>query len=51
MLDKKFSFLTHVVNYFPEKLKSRWSGSFTVVQVFPHNAFEIQCEDWTFKVN
>ena len=36
---------------FPGKLKSRWSGPFTVVQVFPHGTFEIQCEDRTFKVN
>ena len=36
---------------FPGKLKSRWSGPFIVVQVFPHGTFEIQCEDWTFKVN
>ncbi|XP_022851119.1 uncharacterized protein LOC111372922 [Olea europaea var. sylvestris] len=37
---------------FPRKLKSRWSGPFTVVKVFPHGAVEItHDEKGTFKVN
>ena len=37
---------------FPGKLKSRWSGPFTVTQVFPHGGAEIMHpEKGTFKVN
>ena len=37
---------------FPGKLKSRWSGPFTVMQVFPHGAIEIEGADGVkFKVN
>ncbi|XP_056685844.1 uncharacterized protein [Spinacia oleracea] len=37
---------------FPGKLKSRWSGPFDVVRVFPHGAIEIRGEDsGPFKVN
>ena len=37
---------------FPGKLKSRWSGPFTVTQVFPHGGVEIMHpEKGTFKVN
>ena len=37
---------------FPGKLKSRWSGPFTVTQVFPHGRVEIMHpEKGTFKVN
>ena len=37
---------------FPLKLKSRWSGPFTVTQVFPHGGAEIMhLEKGTFKVN
>ena len=37
---------------FPGKLKSRWSGPFTVTQVFPHGGAEIMHpEEGTFKVN
>ena len=36
---------------FPGKLCSRWSGPFTVVQVFPHGAVKIQSADHRFKVN
>ena len=37
---------------FPGKLKSRWSGPFKVVQVFPHGAIEItNANGETFKVN
>ena len=33
------------------KLRSRWSGPFTVVQVWPYGAVEIQDGDRKFKVN
>ena len=37
---------------FPSKLKSRWSGPFTVTPVFPHVGAEIMhLEKGTFKVN
>ncbi|KAM6594199.1 uncharacterized protein LOC133036159 [Cannabis sativa] len=37
---------------FPGKLKSRWSGPFTVVKVFPYGAVELKGESpTTFKVN
>ena len=37
---------------FPGKLKSRWSGPFTVTQVFPHGGAEIMHpKKGTFKVN
>ena len=38
---------------FPGKLKSRWSGPFTVKEVFPHGAVEIfeKLPDKSFKVN
>ncbi|KAM6543596.1 hypothetical protein CsatB_008043 [Cannabis sativa] len=37
---------------FPGKLKSRWSGPFTVVKVFPYGAVELKGEGPnTFKVN
>jgi len=37
---------------FPGKLKSRWSGPFTVVRVFPYGAVEVtHNEKGTFKVN
>ena len=37
---------------FPRKLKSRWSGPFTVTQVFPHGGAEIMHpKKGTFKVN
>lgn len=40
------------LHLFPGKLKSKWSGPFTVVQVFPHGAIELEGHDelW-FKVN
>ena len=37
---------------FPGKLKSKWSGPFTVVQVFPYGGVEIMhLEKGQFKVN
>ena len=36
---------------FPRKLKSRWSGPFTVTQVFPHGGVAVtHLEKGTFKV-
>ena len=41
------------LHLFPGKLKSRWSGPFEVVKVFPHGAVEIKSltSKDTFKVN
>ncbi|XP_073024374.1 uncharacterized protein [Primulina eburnea] len=37
---------------FPGKLKSRWSGPFTVEAVYPHGAIELKCKNGEkFKVN
>ena len=36
---------------FPGKLRSRWSGPFTVIQVWPYGTVEIQDGDRKFKVN
>ncbi|XP_073035295.1 uncharacterized protein [Primulina eburnea] len=37
---------------FPGKLKSRWSGPFSVETVYTHGAIELKCSDGrTFKVN
>ncbi|CAL1376836.1 unnamed protein product [Linum trigynum] len=36
---------------FPGKLKSRWSGPFTVTKVYPHGAIEILRDQGAFKVN
>ena len=37
---------------FPEKLKSRWSGPYTVVKVYPYGAVEIKGDSGDpFKVN
>lgn len=36
---------------FPGKLRSRWSGPFTVVKLFPYGAVEIQGDGSSFKVN
>ena len=37
---------------FPGKLKSRWSGPFTITRVWPHGAIEVtHPEKGTFKVN
>ena len=36
---------------FPGKLRSRWSGPFEIIQVFPHGAVELKSGDRTFKVN
>ena len=40
-----------LLRLFPGKLRSRWSGPFTVSRVFPHGAIEVTCESRTFKVN
>ncbi|XP_074276925.1 uncharacterized protein LOC141600582 [Silene latifolia] len=36
---------------FAGKLKSKWSGPFTVVRVFPHGVVEVYDGDQSFKVN
>lgn len=37
---------------FPEKLKSKWSELFQVIQVFPHGTIELEYIDGSkFKVN
>nr|XP_009768324.1 PREDICTED: uncharacterized protein LOC104219348 [Nicotiana sylvestris]XP_016488990.1 PREDICTED: uncharacterized protein LOC107808943 [Nicotiana tabacum] len=38
-----------ILRLFPGKLKSRWSGPFRVVQMFPSGAVEIESEDGTNK--
>ena len=48
---QKVLFFNSRLKLFSGKLKSGWSGPFIVMQVFLHGAFEIQCEDQTFKVN
>ncbi|KAI3784472.1 hypothetical protein L1987_43571 [Smallanthus sonchifolius] len=40
------------IRLFPGKLKSRWSGPYTVKEVFPYGAVEVEHEDGrSFKVN
>ncbi|WP_216667707.1 hypothetical protein, partial [Proteus mirabilis] len=38
---------------FPRKLKSRWSGPFTIAKVYPYGAVEVEDNESkrTFKVN
>jgi len=37
---------------FPGKLKSKWSGAFKVIEVFPHGGVELEGADGQrFKVN
>ncbi|KAI3716043.1 hypothetical protein L6452_23087 [Arctium lappa] len=36
---------------FPGKLRSRWSGPFTVLRVFPYGVVEVKGESGSFKVN
>ena len=56
--DKQFKCGDKVLLYnsrlllFPGKLKSRWSGPFTIRTVFPYGTFELEDKDGgTFKVN
>nr|GEU47390.1 reverse transcriptase domain-containing protein [Tanacetum cinerariifolium] len=40
------------LNIFSSKLKTRWSGSFTISHVFPYGTVELSQTDWpNFKVN
>ncbi|XP_062114226.1 uncharacterized protein LOC133825277 [Humulus lupulus] len=49
---EKVILFNYRIKLFPSKLKSHWSGPFTVIQVFPFGAFEIQRGDeLAFKVN
>ena len=36
---------------FPGKLRSRWSGPYTVTKVYPYGSLEVSGEGGTFKVN
>ena len=37
---------------FPGKLKSKWTGPYTVTQLFPHGAVELETKEGVrFKVN
>ena len=36
---------------FPGKLRSKWTGPFKVIQVFPHGALELKGNEGNFKVN
>ncbi|XP_073138660.1 uncharacterized protein [Henckelia pumila] len=58
LLKKEFEPGQHVLLFnsrlclFPGKLKSRWSGPFTVVKVHSYGAIELSCQDGqTFQVN
>ncbi|XP_062118892.1 uncharacterized protein LOC133832586 [Humulus lupulus] len=49
---KKVHLFNSRLRLFPGKLKSRWSGPFTVVQVFPYGSVEVQGNSSdSFKVN
>ncbi|XP_030477993.2 uncharacterized protein LOC115695035 [Cannabis sativa] len=51
-LDQQVLVYNSRLKLFPGKLKSRWSGPFAVVQVFPYGAVEVKGEKpETFKVN
>ncbi|XP_074270854.1 uncharacterized protein LOC141594760 [Silene latifolia] len=39
------------LKFFSGKLRSKWTGPFTVIRSFPHGAVEISQGDRTFKVN
>ena len=49
--DNKFFYSIPALKLFPGKLKSRWSGPFTVTKVFPHGGAEVShLEKGTFTV-
>ena len=40
------------LHLFPGKLKSKWTGPYTVTQLFPHGAVELETKEGVrFKVN
>ena len=39
------------LKFFPGKLRTRWSGPFTITKVFPYGSVEVIGEHGTFKVN
>ena len=40
------------LHLFPGKLKSKWTGPYTVTQLFPHGAVELETKDGVrFKLN
>ena len=51
-LGQRVLLFTSRLKLFPGKLKSRWSGPFTMTQVFPYGRLEIMhLEKGSFKVN
>ncbi|XP_062104235.1 uncharacterized protein LOC133815404 [Humulus lupulus] len=51
-LGKQVLLFNSRLKLFPSKLKSRWSGPFTVVKVFPYEAVEVNSKNMgNFKVN
>ncbi|KAL6547787.1 hypothetical protein OROHE_009492 [Orobanche hederae] len=44
VLGQKVLLFNSCLRLFPGKLRSRWSGPFTVVQVFPYGVVEVECE-------
>lgn len=40
-----------MLKLFPGKLRSRWTGPFDVVKVFPYGTLEVKGNDESFKVN
>ncbi|XP_021727702.1 uncharacterized protein LOC110694847 [Chenopodium quinoa] len=49
---KKVLFFNSRLKLFPSKLRSRWSGPYTITEVFPYGAYEISQDGHTsFKVN
>ncbi|XP_073064055.1 uncharacterized protein [Primulina eburnea] len=50
--EQQVMFFNSRLKLFPGKLKSRWSGPFTIESVQPYGAIELKCNDGrTFKVN
>ncbi|XP_052209243.1 uncharacterized protein LOC127812756 [Diospyros lotus] len=51
-MGQKVLMFNSCLKLFPGKLRSRWSGPFTVVQVYPYGAVEVTHDTkGTFKVN
>ncbi|XP_022874311.1 uncharacterized protein LOC111393153 [Olea europaea var. sylvestris] len=52
MVGQKVLLYNSRLKLFPGKLRSKWSGPYTITQVFPHGAVEITHDSkGTFKVN
>ena len=39
------------LKFFPSKLKSSWSGLYTITQVFPYGSLEVTGANGSFNVN